>query len=51
MRRIKYLYWLLLLPLLLSGCEEKTYEYGFDTGGFGGPGWPIWVEYLVINES
>ncbi|AJQ94249.1 DUF2931 family protein [Gynuella sunshinyii] len=51
MRIIRYLCWLLLLPLLISGCEEKTYEYGFDSGGIGGPGWPIWVEYLIINES
>ena len=51
MRRLNYLCGLLLLPLLLSSCEEKTYDYGFDTGGFGGPGWPTWVEYLIINES
>ncbi|AJQ94250.1 DUF2931 family protein [Gynuella sunshinyii] len=51
MHIIKYIGWLLFLPLLISGCEEKTYDYGFDTGGFGGPGWPIWVEYLIINES
>ncbi|AJQ97123.1 DUF2931 family protein [Gynuella sunshinyii] len=50
-RNFKYLYWLLALPLLLSGCDEKTYDYGFDTGGFGGSGWPIWVESLVINEA
>ncbi|WP_428240562.1 DUF2931 family protein [Gynuella sp.] len=51
MHIIKHIGWLLLLPILISGCEEKTYDYGFETGGFGGPGWPIWVEYLIINES
>ncbi|AJQ94247.1 hypothetical Protein YC6258_02209 [Gynuella sunshinyii YC6258] len=50
MRIIKYLCWLILLPLLISGCEEKTYDYGFREGGIGGPGWPVWVEYLIINE-
>ncbi|AJQ97125.1 hypothetical Protein YC6258_05095 [Gynuella sunshinyii YC6258] len=51
MRSVKYLYWLLALSLLLSACSEKTYEYGFRAGGIGGDGWPVWVEYLIINES
>ncbi|AJQ96941.1 DUF2931 family protein [Gynuella sunshinyii] len=51
MSTTKPLLWLFLLSLLLSGCKEKTYDYGFDTGGLGGPGWPIWVEYLIINEA
>ncbi|WP_428240563.1 DUF2931 family protein [Gynuella sp.] len=51
MHIIKYVGWLLLLPILISGCEEKTYDYGFREGGIGGSGWPVWVEYLIINES
>ncbi|AJQ96940.1 DUF2931 family protein [Gynuella sunshinyii] len=51
MSSIKSLHVLFLLSLLLSGCDEKTYDYGFREGGIGGPGWPIWVEYLIINEA
>ncbi|WP_428242084.1 DUF2931 family protein [Gynuella sp.] len=52
MKMLKDFCWLILLSLLLSACRaDDTYNYGFDTGGYGGRGWPIWVEKLVFNES
>ncbi|MEJ2076057.1 MAG: hypothetical protein P8X79_21645 [Reinekea sp.] len=47
---------LILLPLLNpchgeSTIEQKRYNYGFRIGGFGGHGWSIWVEDLIINDS
>ncbi|AJQ96634.1 DUF2931 family protein [Gynuella sunshinyii] len=52
MNILKNLYWLILLSLILSGCRaDDTYNYSFDTGGYGGKGWPIWVEKLVFNET
>ncbi|WP_169748980.1 DUF2931 family protein [Gynuella sunshinyii] len=38
--------------IVISACEASdTYDYGFDTGSYGGTDWPIWVEKLVFNES
>ncbi|WP_428242083.1 DUF2931 family protein [Gynuella sp.] len=52
MNIIKNLCWLISLSLMLSACRaDDTYNYSFDTGGYGGKGWPIWVEELVFNES
>ena len=52
MTRLKYLCWLIVLSVMLSACRAADrYDYGFDTGGYGGQGWPIWVEELVFNES
>ncbi|AJQ96635.1 hypothetical Protein YC6258_04603 [Gynuella sunshinyii YC6258] len=50
---LKNICWMILLSLLLSACraDDSYYDYGFDTGGYGGTGWPIWVEKLVFNES
>ncbi|WP_428243460.1 DUF2931 family protein, partial [Gynuella sp.] len=41
----------LTIILLFSGCQEKTYDYGFSEGGIGGEGWPVWGEYLIVNEA
>ena len=48
---IKRILGLLIGLLLLTACQPKTYDYAFESGGFGGPGWPIWVEDLIINEA
>ncbi|AJQ93175.1 DUF2931 family protein [Gynuella sunshinyii] len=36
---------------LLPACQEKAYDYHFSEGGIGGEGWPVWGEYLIVNEA
>ncbi|AJQ93174.1 DUF2931 family protein [Gynuella sunshinyii] len=36
---------------LLPACQEKTYDYSFSEDGIGGEGWPVWGEYLIVNEA
>ncbi|AJQ93172.1 DUF2931 family protein [Gynuella sunshinyii] len=49
--RFKEMLLILSSILLLMGCQEKTYDYGFSEGGIGGEGWPVWGEYLIVNEA